>query len=246
MRVYLGGLTRPQLKKCHQIAPSHIYGGVWTPHDRSTPNEIPFIVDNGAYTGTFDPGEWTGLLDTLTRYNYGPDFVVLPDRYNDAEGTLERHRQFAPEVLNRHLTPAAVIQPGLPVEIQVSLADRIGAKFVFVGGENKWKRAMGAEIVEEAHGRDLRVHIGNPGGQEGLVWAYKIGADSADTSTITQNGYWHYLEKLKEVTQDHSKGPSYINEGRQSSVTDDFVAGTDGGNLPELDTGTDCRDGDEQ
>jgi len=215
----MGGTTRPKLRKARQLAPSHVFGVTWTPSDRRL-NEIPFFVDNGAFTSSFDPGEWTTLLDQLEGYSYGPDFVVLPDVYNDAEGTMERHRQWASEVLDRGLPPAAVIQPGMPVETQVHLADRIGADFVFVGGETRWKRAHGSEIVEHAHDRDICVHIGRPDGEEGLPWAYKIGADSADTSTIDQNGYWHYLERLEEVTEGHSKGEAVKKDTRQIALTE--------------------------
>jgi len=126
----MGGTNRSRLRKARQLAPSHCFGVTWTPADRRL-NEIPFFVDNGAFTSSFDPDEWVGLLDKLEDYNYGPDFVVLPDEYNDAEGTMARHREWAPEVLDRGLPPAAVIQPGMPVETQVGLADKIGADFVF-------------------------------------------------------------------------------------------------------------------
>lgn len=218
MRIYLGGISRPELKKAHQLAPSHVFGATWTPSDRRLQG-IPYFVDNGAFTGSFDPDEWIPLLDDLAGYNYQPDFVVLPDGYNDAEKTLERHRKWAPEVIDRGLRPAAVLQPGLPVSTQVTLADRIGAEFVFVGGENRWKRAHAHEIVEEARDHGLGVHIGNPGGEDGFVWAYRIGADSADTSTVGQNGYWHYLERLEEVTKDHSKG-GVLKNGKQSSLSE--------------------------
>lgn len=217
MRIYMGGTSRPKLRKARQLAPSHTFGATWTPSDQRL-NSIPFFVDNGAFTGTFDPDSWLPLLDRLEEYNYGPDFVVLPDVYNDAEGTIERHRTWAPAVLDRGLPPAAVIQPGMAIATQVALADRIGAQFVFVGGETRWKRAHGREIVSEAHDRGLAVHIGRPDGEDGLPWSYDIGADSADTSTIDQNGYWHYLERLEAVTEGHSNRGSRKKGGRQRSL----------------------------
>jgi hypothetical protein len=220
MRIYMGGTTRPKLRKARQLAPSHVVGVTWTPSDRRL-NEIPFFVDNGAFTSSFDPNEWRDLLNQLEDYSYSPDFVVLPDEYNDAQGTMERHRKWASEVLDRGLPPAAVIQPGMDVETQVVLADRIGADFVFVGGKTRWKRAYAAEIVEHAHARDIAVHIGRPDGEDGLPWAYKIGADSVDTSTIDQNGYWHYLERLQSVTQDHSKEAPRKKDTRQSRLVPD-------------------------
>ena len=227
MRIYMGGTSRPKLRKARQLAPSHVFGATWTPDDQRL-NEIPFFVDNGAFTSSFDPDEWTDLLDRLEDFNYGPDFVVLPDVYNDAEGTMERHRQWASEVLDRGLPPAAVIQPGMDVGTQVKLADCIGADFVFVGGETRWKRAYGTNIVAAAKERGLSVHIGRPDGEDGLPWAYHIGADSADTSTIDQNGYWHYLERLEEVTQNHSKGGALKREGRQATLISDGGRGTGG------------------
>lgn len=204
MRIYLGSCSNPDLRKARQTAPSHVYGHCWTPQNRGF-EHVPFFVDNGEYAAAqngdeWDSDEWLGLLDRLSQYAYKPDFIVLPDAYNSAEGTIERHREWVPEVLDRGLDPAFVLQPGLDEKMQISLADRLGAKFVFVGGETRWKRAMGSTIVSEAHDRGLKVHIGNPDGEEGLPWAYKIGADSADTSTVCQNQYWHYLERLEEVT----------------------------------------------
>ncbi len=215
----MGGTNRNRLRRARERAPSHVFGVTWTPHDRRL-NEIPFFVDNGAFTSSFDPDEWTTLLDQLENYNYGPDFVVLPDAYNDAKATMERHRKWASEVLDRGLPPAAVVQPGMPIETQVRLADRIGANFVFVGGETRWKRAYGREIVECAHERDLCVHIGRPDGEDGLPWAYEIGADSADTSTMDQNGYWHYLDALEEATRDHSSRGSRKKGSRQVTLAD--------------------------
>jgi len=216
----MGGTTRRKLRKARQLAPSHCFGVTWTPSDRRL-SDIPFFVDNGAFTSSFDPDEWTTLLDQLEDYNYDPDFVVLPDVYNDASATMERHRKWISEVTDRNLRAAAVIQPGLPIHTQIKLADRIGASFLFVGGETRWKRAHGREIVETAHEHNLTVHIGRPDGEDGLPWAYKIGADSADTSTIDQNGYWHYLERLEAVTEDRSKGESHKKGTRQSQLVTD-------------------------
>lgn len=217
MRLYATGMTRETLRKARGLAPSHVFGVVWTPADRRLA-DIPYIVDNGAYTSSFHPEEWIDLLDSLSSYAYGPDFVVLPDGYNDAEKTLERHRKWVGEVHDRGLTAAAVIQPGMDVRTQADLASRIGAKFAFVGGEKRWKRAHIPEIVEAAHSRGLKVHIGNPGGEDGLISAYRCGVDSVDTTTIKQNGYWHYLERLEDVTDSGLNTHSLKNDTRQSTL----------------------------
>jgi hypothetical protein len=82
------------------------------------------------------------------------------------------------------------------------------------------------EIVREARGRDLRTHVGNPGGEGGLVWAYRTGFDSADTTTVFQNGYWHYLDRLEAITEE--TGTSDPGSDRQLELDDAFAA-TGGG-----------------
>lgn len=195
MRLYMGDCSNQSLRRCRQRAPSHSFGRVWTP-DNNRPGSS-YIVDNGAFTSSFDPDEWRRLLDKVEAHPWPPDFVVLPDVYNDAEATLERHREHVDEVLSRGLRPAAVMQPGMDEEVQVRLAEKIGADVIFVGGENTWKRAMGEQIVDAAHDRGMAVHIGNPGVPGGLRWACRIEADSLDTSSIVASEAWHHLDELE-------------------------------------------------
>jgi hypothetical protein len=212
MRLYMGDASRKPLAKCRERAPEHSYGVVWTPEQKR--NGTPYIVDNGVYQAAMRDKEWsasawTELLDTVTEHPWPPDFVVLPDVYNDAEATLERHRKHADEVLSRGLRPAAVIQPGMDVQTQIELADRIGAGVAFVGGENRWKRSVGAELVTEAHARDMAVHIGNPGVPGGLAWAQGIGADSLDTASIVASGAYHHLDEMEGITRGCRKKGGY-------------------------------------
>lgn len=214
MRIYHGGPSPAALRKCRESAPSHVHGACWTP-SKMTPHDWPYFVDNGAYTSSFDPDEWLALLDEIDKMPHPPDFVVLPDVYNDAEGTVQRHREWVSEVFVRNLRPAYVFQPGMTVHQQTALADALGADTIFLGGEMTWKRSFGPDIVREAHSRDLRVHIGNPGGGDGLVWAARMGFDSADTSSIVQNQNWHWLERLEGL-----KEGSLKKDGRQSQLTE--------------------------
>jgi hypothetical protein len=199
MRLYMGDASTHALAKCRERAPRHAFGRVWTPNQRRP--GTPYIVDNGVYQAAmqghvWDAERWTELLDMVAEHPWPPDFVVLPDVYNDAEATLSRHREYVDEVLDRGFRPAAVLQPGMDETTQVRLADRIGAKVAFVGGENRWKRACGDEIVRAAHDRGLAVHIGNPGVPGGLRWAQQIGADSLDTASIVASEAYHHLDEL--------------------------------------------------
>jgi hypothetical protein len=191
----MGDASNPSLRKCRERAPSHSFGRVWTP-DNNRPGSS-YIVDNGAFTSSFDAGEWVDLLDKAESHPWPPDFVVLPDVYGDAEGTLERHREHVDAVLSRGLRPAAVMQPGMNEEVQVRLAERIGADVIFVGGPNRWKRTMGEQIVDAAHKRGMAVHIGNPGVPNGLRWACRIGADSLDTSSVVASEAYYHLDELE-------------------------------------------------
>jgi len=217
MRLYMSDASVPALANCRQRAPAHSYGRVWTPELRRY--GAPYIVDNGEYQAAQQGREWCAdnwrsVLDVAANQPFPPDFVVLPDVYNDAAATLARHREHIDAVRDRGLRPAAVLQPGMAVDTQVRLADQIGAGVVFVGGDNRWKRAVGEDIVTEAHNREMAVHIGNPGLPGGLEWAQGIGVDSVDTSTIVANQAYHHLDELDGL----SKG-SRKKGGTQATLT---------------------------
>jgi len=204
MRLYMGDASTPALAECRKRAPEHSYGRVWTPEQHRF--GTPYIVDNGAYQAAmrgdeWGVDEWLTLLDKVEKQPFPPDFVVLPDEYNDAEATLEKHRKHIGAVLSRGLRPAAVIQPGMDVSVQIRLADQIGAGVAFVGGENRWKRAVGDDIVAAADGHDMAVHIGNPGVPGGLKWAQRIGADSLDTASIVGSEAYHHLDELSGLSK---------------------------------------------
>lgn len=211
MRIYLGGASQPSLRKARKIAPSHVYGQTWTPQHPQ--NDVsPYFLDNGEYVAAqngedWDADAWIETLDRVKNACFKPDFVVLPDAYDDARRTMERNEKWLSHVTQRGLTPAWVLQPGVDEITQIDAAEDHGVPMLFVGGDNRWKRAMGSKICVEARKRDMGVHIGNPSGKDGLTWAYRIGADSADTTSILQNGYWHYLEQLEEITEDTSRSP---------------------------------------
>ena len=198
MRIYHGAPSPANIRRCREAAPSYTHGACWTPA-KMTPHEWPYFVDNGAYGGDFDASEWRCTLDELEKMPYGPDWVVLPDVFNSAAATATRHREHVDAVRDRDLTPAAVLQPGRPVPEQITLAVELGAEVVFVGGDGRWQRRAGEEIVRLAEKADLHAHLGNPGSAERLVWAERVGFDSVDTSSILQNQYFGWLERLEEA-----------------------------------------------
>jgi hypothetical protein len=219
MRLYYTGASPDNLRRAREHAPSHSHGYGWTPQ-KMTPHDGPYFLDHG-YLDHFDPEAYHDLIDeALTEMPSPPDFFVLPDVYGAAEATVERHRDW---LYDRRLPVGSgevmrywVLQPGLPVEEQFDAVE--GCQGVFVGGPKRWKRAHGAQIVAAAEERGLRTHVGNPGGEDGLVWAYRTGFDSCDTTTVFQNGYWHYLDALEDATEETSSTPAPT-EGEQAALT---------------------------
>lgn len=211
MRLYYTGASPENMRKARSHAPSHSHAYGWTPA-KMTPHDGPYFVDNGAYTDSFDAEAYRETLDrALTEMPTSPDFFVLPDVLGDAEATIEKHREWLYErplpVGSGEVMRYWVVQPGLPIEEQHEAVE--GCQGVFVGGPKRWKRTFGQQIVEAAHARDLRVHVGNPSGANGLVWAYRAGFDSCDTTSVFQNGYFHYLDALEDATEEtHTAGDS--------------------------------------
>jgi hypothetical protein len=221
MRLYYTGASPDNLRKARNHAPSHSHGYGWSPQ-KMTPHDAHYFVDNGAFTGSFDADAYYETLDrSLTEMPSSPDFFVLPDVYGDADATIDRHRTW----LYNHKLPVGsgevmrywVLQPGLSIEEQFDMIE--GCQGVFLGGPKRWKRAYGSQIVAEADERGLRTHIGNPGGNDGLVWAYRTGFDSVDTTTIFQNGYWHYLDQLEQATDETGDTQPEPETGRQTDLS---------------------------
>lgn len=210
MRLYYTGASPDNLRKARQHAPSHTHGAGWTPQ-KMTPHDVPYFVDNGAYTGSFDMHEWRVAIQKAKEMPRWPDFIVLPDVYNDAEATrdLIEESRYGKRPSALELGPwrcdmdrYVVFQPGLPLDEQFRTARCANASGVFVGGDNRWQRAFGEEIVERAHADGKKAHLGNPGGADGLVWAYRSGFDSCDTTSVFQNQYWHWLAELEAATEE--------------------------------------------
>jgi hypothetical protein len=207
MHIYYTGASPDNLRRAREHAPSHTHGMGWTPA-KMTPHDVPYFVDNGAYTADFEMAAWLETLEAAkTEMPRLPDFVVWPDVYGDAGATIERCRRLFrrdASLKPRHASfdRYVVFQPGRPIDELFDWADEMDADGVFVGGSATWKRAFGAEIARRAHNRGLHAHVGRPSGADGLEWAYRAGFDSADTTTIFQNGYWHYLDALEAVTKE--------------------------------------------
>lgn len=221
MQLYYTGASPNNLRKAREHAPSHSHSYGWTPQ-KMTPHDAPYFLDNGAYTDQFDATEFRDTIHkALTEMPRNPDFFVLPDVYGAAKATIQRHKTW----LHEQKLPGDsgecmrywVLQPGLPIQDQFDAIE--GCQGVFVGGPKRWKRAYAAEIVRRADDRGLRTHVGNPSGEDGLVWAYRTGFDSCDTTTVFQNQYWHYLDKLERATEKYGPPDPNPDSKEQAELT---------------------------
>lgn len=220
MRLYYTGASPDNLRKAREHAPSHCHGYGWTPQKMTADVDAPYFLDHG-YTDHFDPDAYRDLIErALLSMPRSPDFIVLPDVYGDAGSTIRRHRTWLYEqslpVGSGECMRYWVLQPGLPIEEQFDAVE--GCQGVFVGGPQRWQRAHGSEIVRRATDLGLRTHVGNPGGADGLEWAYRTGFDSADTTSVFQNQYWHYLDRLEAATEE-TGGTGYPEGVDQADLT---------------------------
>jgi len=200
MIIYHGQPSPKQLERCRESAPSFEHGEEWCEPTRYPDHDERYIIDNGAYVAAqsgekWDKREWYELLTATHDMKRPPDFVVLPDVYDDAERTQARHRRFVEIARSHGYDYYSVGQPGLPPVDQVEFAESIGASGVFLGGCEIWKRAVARDFRELTDSHGLKLHIGQPGN---LRWANSVGVDSVDTTSIVRNQAYERLTRSRD------------------------------------------------
>lgn len=206
MRLYHTCASQPDLERARNLAPS-IEHGVGTLPTRLSHGDAPWFLDNGAYSGQFDPEEFRAALERAAAFDRPPEFVVVPDSPGDPEATRERVAGWTGEILDHGLTPYGVIQPGRLAEQFVRLPDAVEG--VLVGGagganaDRDWRRSptgVGRPridfVTDLARERGLAVHVGRPGANLSW-WVHETDVDSLDTASVVRNGYWHRLRRVE-------------------------------------------------
>ena len=151
-----------------------------------------WCMDNGVFTGRFNPRKFLTKLHALRPHATRCVFVAAPDVVADARGTLKRWRHWA-QAIHAHGYPAAfVAQDGLqPHQIPRD------AQAVFIGGSTEWKLGPDAlAIIHEAKRRHLWVHIGRVNSVTRLKRFTLAGADSADGTTSAFCGVTRAAQSL--------------------------------------------------
>lgn len=149
---------------------------------------IRWFLDNGAFHSwkngkSFDGDAFRTILWKIEKCISRPDFIVCPDIVQGGLNSLNFSVQWLHEIPEGNPVYLAVQDGMIPgaVDKYISLFDG-----VFVGGSPDWKWKNLDMWVEFAHDRKLPAHVGRAGKFKDILMAKHAGADSIDSSTITQ------------------------------------------------------------
>src|SRR6056297_3371219 len=132
MRIYHGCPSPKKLERARETAPNYEHGAQWNP-DKMTPHDVPYIVDNGAWSASHNDEFWEPepFFDRLTEIEEKmprePDFVVLPDVPGEPDATLEMSLHYSRRVSDFGYDYYLPVQRGVNPEGAAILADDIGA-----------------------------------------------------------------------------------------------------------------------
>lgn len=140
-----------------------------------------WAMDNGAFGGAFDPGQFVSMLEAFSGWP-GCLFVAAPDviyksRIGDAAKTREKWPFWSKLIRGLGFLPAFVLQDGLRPE-QVPWGE-FGS--VFIGGSDTFKNSpLVVSICAYAKARGVKVHWGRVNGPIRYKQALSTGCDSID------------------------------------------------------------------
>lgn len=165
--------------------------------------EFPCALDNGAFEAWRRGYPWSEkrFLDMIERAwasGIELDFIVAPDIVMGGRKSLDRSISWIDRLRPARL--ALAVQDGIqPPDIDVSIHREFA--YIFVGGSLAYKWATSKKWVEFAHAHNLKCHIGRCGTLDKMQYAFEIGADSIDSTSIVRNESWHIVEQLQSPIQ---------------------------------------------
>lgn len=159
--------------------PSH-YGQILTPAGgKITPVARLFAVDNGSYTGKFDPDRFMRWLEALKPHQTRCLFVAAPDVVADYPATLAQYGGWY-SILRAEEWPVAYVAQDGSEEGELP-----ECQAVFVGGSTQWKMSSAAlDVIRRAKSRKLWTHVGRVNSQKRIRHFQLAGVDSVDGTTI--------------------------------------------------------------
>jgi hypothetical protein len=179
--------------------------GSWNDPDALGLQPGRWAMDNGAFGGAFDAGQFMAMLEVFDGQS-GCLFVTAPDviyksGIGDAAATLRRWPFWSRVIAGAGRRPAFVAQDGLTVERVPwdELADESGV--LFIGGSTGFKEgALVRTLCGIAKAKGIWVHWGRVNGKRRYELALKAGCDSIDgtgfsmypDTNIPKVDEWHH------------------------------------------------------
>lgn len=166
------------------------FGLVYSPYDmRMERTDIPYILDNGAFTAYSKNIPWDEDLfyKSVSKYQHY-DFVVIPDIVAGGESSLK----LSIEHIDRLEHPRYLaVQNGISGGDCLKVIPHIDG--IFVGGDMVWKLREVEYWCNYAHKHGLKCHIGRVGTKTLYDWVMQCGADSVDGSTPVRHDTIHLV-----------------------------------------------------
>lgn len=147
------------------------------------PPDVEWCADNGCF-GKGWPGNrsWLDWLGSHASDAAMCHFATAPDVVADASATMARSRPWLQVVRSLGYPVAFVAQDGL--EDLSTPWDEFDV--LFIGGTTEWKLGPAARaLTDEAKKRGHRVHMGRVNSYKRLLYATRIGCDTADGTYLT-------------------------------------------------------------
>jgi len=180
MKIYLGIVGSV---KVQAFAREHDCGWCLTPDNARDPKDMPYFLDNGAFSAWKNQTEWSErrFLALVEKYqNY--DFVVAPDIVCGGTGSLMRSLEYTGKV------PSPLylaVQDGMCANQVTEFIDHFDG--LFIGGSISWKFQTARMWADLAHLHGKKCHAGRVGTWEGFVHMHFSGVDSVDTTTASRH-----------------------------------------------------------
>ncbi|MCH9838130.1 hypothetical protein K0U83_20880 [bacterium] len=212
--VFLTGVSNKKTREAAKTRPG--LGVLITPDTGQYVNHVndydAFAVDNGCFSGKFEPAKFRKLLKDLEPEADRAMFVVAPDVVGDWEATKKRSEPWLPEIRERGFPVAWVAQDG--IERNQSQIPWDDIDVLFIGGSTEWKRGFDKgggtnrqfiDMLKEAKKRQKPVHFGRINSWKSLdTVGYGLGASSAD-GTYLAFGPEKNLPKLLKWVDDETR-----------------------------------------
>lgn len=148
-----------------------------------------WIVDNGAFTGKFEPERFFAFLEKMRPYRDACMFVIVPDVLHqlpggmvrgDAAATLAQFKDYAPRIRRLGYPVAYVAQDGAE---RLPFPRRFDA--LFVGGSTEWKLSEAATTcIKRAQKKGKWVHVGRVNTRKRIRHFMLLKVDSVDGTHI--------------------------------------------------------------